>query len=410
MATTSTEAVIAGSRGFALALLAPLTERVGNRPRIAADPTQALALCNGAGLVVVEFQGEGSLRAIQELVLRGPELKIIAAVPDAHAGAEGTLRALGVELARWDGKPDGVLGAVTRQLAAAAPPRASAAPAPIAPSAPPPPAAVLPAAPRPAPARAAASSAAPFAPRLSTASPGGGLFDDLGTDDDDFHVDVSDLADGRMAVPSFLAAGPWPANGPSAVEAADALGRGLAGRFDPRGRPLAAVADVVGSLTELERAVFAGVPQAIDTEPIRRAAVMRVRVQVALATAPATRGDVDGVAISALLAEIDALLSDVNVVAQAAPPGLQPALEQVRNSLVKEAIDFSEAAHRVQPAELAPGRGPPAARARTPQARVGSIESKAGRAVANARSKRNRAAYLVLALSGLAAAAFYGYR
>lgn len=409
MATTSTEAVIAGSRGFALALLAPLTERIGNRPRIAADPTQALALCNGAGLVVVEFQGEGSLRAIQELVLRGPELKIIAAVPDAHAGAEGTLRALGVELARWDGKPDGVLGAVTGQLAAAAPARASAAPRPIAPSAPPPPAAALPAAPRSAPARAAAPSAAPFAPRLSTASPGGGLFDDLGTDDD-FHVEVSDMADGPMAVPSFLAAGPWPANGPSAVEAADALGRGLAGRCDPRGRPLAAVADVVGSLTELERAVFAGVPQAIDTEPIRRAAVMRVRVQVALATAPATGGDVDGVAISALLAEIDALLSDVNVVAQAAPPELQPALEQVRNSLVKEAIDFSEAAHRVQPAELAPGRGPPAARARTPQARVGSIESKAGRAVANARSKRNRAAYLVLALSGLAAAAFYGYR
>ena len=405
MATTSTEAVIAGSRAFALALLAPLTERVGNRPRIAADPTQALALCNGAGLVVVEFQGEGSLRAIQELVLRGPELKIIAAVPDAHAGAEGTLRALGVELARWDGKPDGVLGAVTRQLAAAAPPR-SAAPAQVSrprsrfasfvadapPRAPPrhPRLRSRPAHPR---RHRAADSSTTSGPTTTTST----------------WTSRTWPMDPWRCRRSWRA-GPWPANGPSAVEAADALGRGLAGRFDPRGRPLAAVADVVGSLTELERAVFAGVPQAIDTEPIRRAAVMRVRVQVALATAPATGGDVDGVAISALLAEIDALLSDVNVLAQAAPPELQPALEQVRNSLVKEAIDFSEAAHRVQPAELAPGRGPPAARARTSQARVGSIESKAGRAVANARSKRNRAAYLVLALSGLAAAAFYGYR
>ena len=113
MTTPVTEAVVAGSRGFALALLAPLTDRIGTRPRVAADPSQVLALCRGpGGLAVVEFQGEDTLRAIQRLVLQGSGLRIVAAVPAALAAADEPLRALGVQLVRWDGRADGVLAAV----------------------------------------------------------------------------------------------------------------------------------------------------------------------------------------------------------------------------------------------------------------------------------------------------------
>jgi hypothetical protein len=102
---------------------------------------------------------------------------------------------------------------------------------------------------------------------------------------------------------------------------------------------------------------------------------MRVRVALALATQPSSGGAVDTVAVTALLADIDALLSDVNVIAQSAPPELQPGLEEVRNALVKEAINFSEAAQRAGTAEVAPAApAAPRARAAT-HARVLSVST-----------------------------------
>jgi hypothetical protein len=415
MTTPFTEAVIAGSKGFALALLAPLTERVGTRPRIASDPAQAIALCGGRGLVVVEFQGEGSLRAIQELALHGAGLRIVAAVPAVHAAAEGALRALGVDLARWDGRPDDVLGAVARQLTAA--PARLVVPAAAKPAAPPRPAAASPAAaPAPAVARAAVAPYAPparaaaavslsaplaTAPRPARAPqppPGGGLFEDLR--EDDFHVEVAD-GGAPVAAPSVApSTAAWPANVPGPREAAGALARGLAGVFDPPGTPLAAIADVVNGLSELERAVLAGEPQPVDGAPIRRAAVMRVRVAVALA--PPAGTPVDEGAVSALLADIDALLSEVNAVTLGAPPELQPSLEAIRNALVKEAIDLSEVAQRLAgPVEAA---AQPARRApRAPQARVLSISG-----AENADRPRNTKLFVALAIAAIGAAAFHG--
>ena len=404
MATSTTEAVIAGSRAFALALLAPLTERVGTRPRIAADPGQVLALCKGGSLVIVEFQGEGSLRAIQGLVAQGGGLRIVVAVPEAHLAAEGTLRALGIDLARWDGNPEGILGAVARQLASddvpcAAPSTAAPQRAPTT-SGTPLVARAKAAAPPPAPMRVEAPVPTPLA--------AGGLFDDL-DDDEDFSVEVGDAA-GSSPVGSALGAAPWPGDVPGPIEAADALGRGLAGDFDPAGSPLAAVAEVVGGLSELERAVFTGEPQPIDTDPIRRAAVMRVRVAAALATAPAGGGEVDAAAVSGLLVEIDALLSDVSAVAQGAPPELQASLEQVRNALVKEAIDFSEAAHRAASSqEVAPTPPAPRASARPTQTRMVSVASKAEVEIEAAEAKRHRSLWVVLSLALLVAGGYHGY-
>lgn len=396
------DAILAGSKGFALALLAPLAERIGSRPRVATDPAQALAFCSGpTSLVVVEFQGEDSLRAIQHLVLQGNGIRIVAAVSSAHVAAEGPLRALGVEFARWDGNPEAVLGAVARRLAAPAP----GPPTPIAPQRVAPPASIAPPVltpSKPAVARPAAKPAA--APPPSAAA----LFDDLAPapDADGFDVDV----DEAILAPA-LAAGPWPTAVPGPVEAADALGRGLAGKLDPPGTPFGSVKDVLGSLSEIERAVLSGVPQPVDTEAIRRAAVMRVRVACALATAPAAAGAVDTGAVSALLAEIDALLADVNTLAQGAPPDLQSSLEAVRNALVREAIDFSEAAQRAAPVELAgtsPSARAPSARAA--QARMISVSSTAEKQVAEAETGRQRRLFVVLGVAAVAAVAFHGYR
>lgn len=391
MTNQPTEAVIAGSKAFALALLAPLTERVGTRPRIAADPSQVLKLTGGSGLVVVEFQGERSLEAIRLLRGQASGLDLIAAVPDGHLGAEEALRALGVEPARWDGRPDGVLSAVSRRFATGAALAPAAAPPIAVPS-------------------AAAAPAPPAAPAPAAGSGVGALFDDLGMDDgspDPFAVDA-----GPRRPPAQSR--PWPANVPGSVEAAEALSEGLRGVFAPEGAPLAVVAEVMAGMSPLERSVLRGEPQPIDTEPVRRAAVMRVRVAVALVTAPQAPGaaPTDPSCVSALLAEIDGLLSDVNAVVASAPAEVQPSLEQVRNALVKEAIDFSEAAHRAESAGAVLPEQPSTTGAsrRAAQARVVSVASKAEQEIEVAEGRRRRKLFVALTVAVVAAGAFHGWR
>jgi hypothetical protein len=387
MANQPTEAVIAGSKGFALALLAPLTERVGTRPRIAADPAQALELTGGNGLVVVEFQGDRSLDAIRRLLEGASGLAVIAAVPDGNAGATEALRLLGVDAAPWNGRPDAVLNAVSRRLGTTRPQAAFEAP-------PAPPAASAPAAPAP-------------------ASAVGALFDDMDLKDE---PPVAAPAGAGLAAPlaqPAAARGDWPATVPSAGEAADALASGIAGVFAPAGSPLAIVAEVMAGMSPLERAVLLGEPQPIDAEPVRRAAIMRVRVAVALASAPPPGAPVDVAAVSALLGEIDALLTQVNALAASAPPELQPIVEQVRNEVVKEAIDFSEVAHRVG-SEAAAGEhaaaGATAAARRATRARIVSVASDAERAIEREETHHRRLLYVVFALACLGAGSFHGYR
>jgi hypothetical protein len=511
------DAVLAGTKGFAVALLAPLTARIGNRPRVAGDPSQVLGLCSGpSALAVVEFLGEGSLPTIQALVRDGRGLRIVAGVPVAHAGAEGTLRALGVEVGRWDGKTDGVISAVERAVAAmAAPPAAPARPAvPGAPGAParapaaaaPRPPAPGPAAPRPAPvgvspparpaatapAAGAARPAAPapaVAPRPAAAPqgaapaarppagspsarpasssppassatkpaapaprpapapappaqaakapeprpapapaarppapapvaaqprPAANFFDDL---DADVSVDVADLSDPAPPsvdfhapgvyvppAPSSAPAADWPSGLSTPAQADDALGRAHRGTADPA-RPLHALAlRTLESLSDLERAVLAGEPQPIDAAPVRKAAVMRLRVAEALASAPPQGSKVDSAALSAILGEIDELLAGVAPLLASAPAELAPALEAIRNSLVREAIDFSEAAQRAaaegaSPPEPEPGHGPV-------RARVLSIDTAQGEAPAET---RGRLRIVVLAIVIVLAAAYHGY-
>lgn len=334
----TTEAVVAGSKAFAVALLAPVTTRLGTRPRIAADAAQALSLCRGpGGLVVIEYQGEGSLAGIERLLRDGGGVRVVAALAPEHAAAEAPLRALGVEPARWDGRPDGVLVAVERMVHAAV----AAGPSPIV--NPPP----LQAPPAPAPA-ATTPAPPPLTRKIPAPAP-----------DLSFDVSVDDALPAEPPVPTPRGGGTvyvppppaarslWPAQAASAADAQAALARALSGGARP-GEPLDGLAaGIAGGLSELERAALGDGPMAIDPGPIRTAAVMRLRVASARASAPARGAEVDGAAVQAILADIDATLAAVNGLAAGAPPDLLAGVEAVRNALVREAIDFSDLAQRI---------------------------------------------------------------
>ncbi len=125
MDRSSSGAVVAGTRAFTIALLAPLTARVGTRPRIAGDVAQALALCPGpGGAAVIEYAGEGSLPHVERLVRAG--VRVVVAVPPEHLTAEASIRALGAEPVRWDGRPEVVIAAVAAEPPPGVTPGASA--------------------------------------------------------------------------------------------------------------------------------------------------------------------------------------------------------------------------------------------------------------------------------------------
>jgi hypothetical protein len=615
------DAVLAGTKAFAVALLAPVASRLGARPRVAGDPAQVLGLCSGPhAIAVIEFLGEGSLSAIQALVRDGNGMHVVAGLSLTHGTAEQTLRALGVEVAAWDGKVDGVIRAIDRVLAGmspvpgapgvdpaavpsppAAPPAAparppgamppagvvrpqpaalaAARPAPVA-SVPAPPAAAArapsspgtpglpgpaaavaarpspaaapraptsaasvapgqvtpaapssppgkPAAPAPAPARPAAPAgpgsarpaqpgvapapaaprpvaisgsttpavprpvpaaspasmsplrtapataapranpapvaspprppaaprapiavpaapvaprpaaapasftapapAAPVAPRpadpvlsptLAPAPAGLSAFDVLfndapeadglesGTPPGAAPVDLH--APGIYVPPPAVAKATWPAEGHTSAAAEAALRRALDGDEGDTDPLLVAAHGVLGSLSDLERAVLAGVPQSVDVEPIRSAAVMRVRVATALAATPPPGSEVDGAALSGILGEIDALLARVGALAVGAEAELKPSLESIRNALVREAIDFSETAQRIGALSAAPEAAKPMVPQRAAQARVLSVgkESEADRAD----RRRNTVLVAVLGLLLIGAVAFHGVR
>jgi hypothetical protein len=465
MTNSPTDAVVAGSKSFAVALLAPLTARIGVRPRITSDAPQALALCRGpSGLVVIEYAGDATLSGVEALVRDGGGLRVVAALPAAHAAAEPALRALGVEVARWDGRPDDVIGAVDRIAAApaaasapvaaparraapalstpapgAAPAKPAAAATPRPPPAAPRPAAAAPArapapaakplarapavkpatgaapAGKPAPPPAAAPAADPFAAALAAAAlDDGEERTDAGrvpfVGGDPLDVDVDDAMSAiAPATPSIYVPPPapppagapadWPATAPTLAEAEAALLRAIAGEADG-----SVAAHVAAGLSEIELAVLGGRATSVEPGPIRRAAVMRVRVAAALAATPPAGTPVDTGAVHALLGDIDALLSTVAALAASAPADVQASLEAVRNALVREAIDFSEAVQRVGAARAEP-IAPPVVRPTRPATGAVTVLRED---VAPPPSRRG--VWVVAALMLLGAGAYHAHR
>jgi len=213
-------------------------------------------------------------------------------------------------------------------------------------------------------------------------------------------------APGVYVPPPAAAKVEWPGGICGDAEAGEALRRALEGKADVR--PLHALAaKVIEAASELERAVLKGEPQPFDATPVRKATVIRLRVAEALASAPAQGSPVDTAALSATLGQIDALLAEVAPLLQSAPEELVPALEAVRNSLVSEAIDFSEAAQRVAVPTQAASASAIAAPRRPQQARVLAMapESEADRA------QRRRGIFIgvLLVLILASAGAYHGY-
>ena len=351
-----TEVVIAGTKPFALALFAPVTERAGSRPRIAPEPAAALTLCvQSTDLLVVEYEPRW-LPALTKLRLERPALRVVAALPRGQEGAALALGPLSIDAVPWDGQALSVMPAIMRALSGA---RSAPTTAPVE-------AAASRAADRHAPivadaeaprALAAAPSipAAPAEP-AATAAPGAtfDLFKDLGaTAAAPYPASLAAIT--SLPPPSPTGAA-WPATGPSAAEAELALRSLLSGQVDSS--PLRTVIEqTVAGLSGLERDAFSGVVP-VDAELIRHAAVLRLRAAAALATRPAPGTPVDSAAIAELLSEIDGVLHQVKALLDGATPEVKVQLEAIRNALVREAVDFSEACHEIGTAELplAPAR------------------------------------------------------
>jgi hypothetical protein len=338
-----TDVIIAGTKPFALALFAPVTERAGSRPRIAPEPAAALTLCAVSSDVLVVEYGPLWLPALTQLRQQHPGLRVVAALPHGQEGAALSLEPLSIDAVPWDGRAVSVLPAIERAIGRS---KAAATTSPGLAVVPPP---VPPRVARPPPlAPPAPEQAAPASP----ATPALDLFTDLGASAVT-PLPASLAAEPGMTLSALPGRAAWPASGPGAAEAELLLRHAAAGTVDTS--PLRPVIELtVEGLSPLEREVFTGGTVEVDAALIRHAAVLRFRVAAALATRPPPGAAVDGDAVAELLSEIDGVLDAVKGLLADAPPETRGSLEAIRNALVKEAVDFSEACH-----ELGSGRAPP---------------------------------------------------
>ena len=332
-------AVIAGSRSFADALLAPLRLRLGAAPLVAGDPSALIASGTSAtGLVVLEYSGTAWLEAVRDvrIIRAGRPIAIVAAVPAARSGDIPALRSAGVdETVPFDLRVDPVLWAVDRVLANL---------------------------PRPTPVvrRVAANGAAR----------------DAAPDEVTEVTELTMLAPGAPGVPAPpVAAVAAPADvplDPSSLPAGAALEELLAAALAPRdaGAPLPVAAGpddalqraarrFTAQLTDLERAALSGQPLPAEAGPIRAAAALRFRVSTVLQHARAAGGALDEDAAGELTAQVDGALAALKATSAGLPAEVQRAIGLSRNALVAEAIVLTEAMARL----TAPGEpaGAPAA-------------------------------------------------
>ncbi|HEY6106436.1 MAG TPA: hypothetical protein VIV59_10665 [Anaeromyxobacteraceae bacterium] len=453
------EAVLAGSPAFLNAVLPPLAAALGVRPRVADAPHQVFALCQErARLLVFEYRGQEWLPLAEDLKNTfGDELWILVAVPAELAGATGPLLGAGVdEVVRWDGPPEPLVAAMRRLVglppgAPPVPPRPTAArpPAPgpaLTPVLPMP--AVTPARPAPAvalsspaltparpvltavrpvpaatPVRPAAAVAPPAppapAPALPIVAAGGaalapapGLFADLAEDEPGFSiVEAPPDAQARWGdaeLVAFERSSTWPGTVLASRDAEGLLAGALAGFWPEVGDLKGHTERIVADLSPLERDAIAGRPVPADPAPVCRAAALRWQVSAALASAPTPGSPVDSAAVRAILAEIDAVLAELKRVSQGSPPDSVPAVDRLRRDLVAEAVDLTEAVHRIAPPEApSPGEAVPAWRG-VAGTRVLSV--RAGEAGAGlGEERRPLGPWVVLALAIAGAGAYHGH-
>ncbi|HYQ80949.1 MAG TPA: hypothetical protein VEP68_05575 [Anaeromyxobacteraceae bacterium] len=402
----------------------------------------------------------------------GDELRILVGVPAERASATGPLIGAGAdEVLRWDGEPEELVAAAERlaglaaEIPAPSPQRPAPAVAPSRPSpavtparpapavAPPPAAAarpapaltpvkpmptltparpvaaVTPSRPAPAvtparpvaavtPARPAAAAAPPPMPEPPLAVDAGaalaaGYFADLDTEDGPRFSIVEAPPDaaarwGDAELVAFEPSGTWPGTVLSSRDAEGLLAGALAGFWPERPDLKGHTERIAAELSPLERDAIAGRPVPADPAPVCRAAALRWQVSAALATAPPPGSPVDAAAVRAILAEIDAALAELKQVSQGAPAEAVPGLDRLRRDLVAEAVDLTEAVHRIAPQEVPP----PAQAARAAAAGRTRLLSMQPSEAAEAPGQRRRrvGTWVALGLAVVLGGAYHGWR
>ena len=371
------EAVIAGSPEFVDALLPLLTERLGGAPRVADSPHLASALCqDGARLLVYEHCGRDWLSLCAELrSAAGPELIVVAALPPEHAADVAEISATASAVVAWRGEARPVLEAAVRVMAARDAPVSPAparrpgpvltpqpSPAVVRPAPTPPPAAT----PRPRPVMAVPGPQAsrPAAPAAGTprptpvpARPSASLTAESGIDAI-FADEAADEAAPAPAPapepsppPASAVSAVWPASVLSAEDGLSVVRAALSGLWpEQRLRPV--TERLVAALSTAEKAAAQGHKLPFDPEPVRRAVGLRWQVAAAIDARPPLGAQVDQVAVHAILGGIDDVLAALKEQSDDAGPEALRAIETVRHTLVKEAIDLTEALQQVAPAEV----------------------------------------------------------
>jgi len=338
------DSVVAGRPDFVALLCPTVKARAGGEPRVASDPRQAFTSCaQTGGLLVVQYAGPEWLPVVRDLrSLCGDGIWLVVAVaPDRLAEVSSLQHAGADEVVPWEGKPDAIAWAIERALSRRGTGEFGSTPTPpvltfLAPASSPPP--VLQRAPAAgsAAAPAAGAAAGPGVPAWPAPVPGA----------------APRAPEPGASPPAGSPA--WPANLAGAEEAERLLAGAVAGAAPGAGPLAEAAVHAARKLSRPEREALEGGTLPVDAAVVRRAAVLRFRVALALQAVPQAGELADADAVQALLAEIDGVLAELKALEEGAPPAAQPGLDAIRSGLVSEAIDLTEAVQRLGPALAAP--------------------------------------------------------
>lgn len=413
------DVVVAGSAGFVDAVAQVLADRLGGAPHVATTPDSVASLrAGGARMLVYEHDGQPWLVAFGPA--SGEETVVVAALPPEQAGAVGEISRSVTAVVAWHGEGRPVLDAVARILAA----REAALPAVVVPRRPFPPPPARTEAARAEPARTPEPPAAPPSPPAPALEPLDLVLPEPTSLDSIFEGAVEEVVEAEeptlpvpppaVAVPAVAATATWPGSVPPPSEGLAMVRAALGGSF-PREELRAVTTRVLASLSSAERDATAGTPLPFDAAPVRRAVGLRWQVAAAIASLPPAGADVDAAATQAILIGIDEVLAALKEVGAASGAPVQRELEPVRNGLVREAIDLTEALAQVAPAamveEITATRKMAPSAAAAPAPRLDEVRTFRPPRPREAEARGfSWALVVVLTLAALAAAAYHGYR
>jgi hypothetical protein len=200
----------------------------------------------------------------------------------------------------------------------------------------------------------------------------------------------------------------WPATVLSADDGLAVVRAALSGLW-PEQRLRRVTEKVVAALSTAEKAAAQGHKLPFDPAPVRRAVGLRWQVAAAIDVLPLPGAPIDQGAVQAILGGIDDVLSALKEQSDDAGPEVLRAIETVRHTLVKEAIDLTEALQQVAPPEMVEEITTSRKVRRTGTAPVTRMIQNTSQADAGP-SSFPWGLVVVLVIALVAAAAYHGYR